>query len=57
MASASLIHEAGQSNPLFWDNPEGWHGKGGGKGVQNGITCTSMADSCLYMEKHHNIIN
>ena len=27
MTSASLIHEAGHSRPVLWDNPEGW-GKG-----------------------------
>ena len=36
MTSASSMHAAGQSNPLFWDNPEGWGEEGGGKGVQDG---------------------
>jgi len=34
MTSASLIHEAGHPNPVLWDNPEGWGGEGGGRGVQ-----------------------
>ena len=33
MTSASSMHEAGHSNPVLWDNPEGWVGKGGGSGV------------------------
>ena len=33
--SASLMHEAGHSKPLLWDNPEGWGGEGGGKGVHD----------------------
>ena len=35
MASPSLMHEAGQSKPVHWDNPEGWDGEGGEKGVQD----------------------
>ena len=38
MASASLMHEAGHSKPVHWDNPEGWDGDGGGSGVQDGGT-------------------
>ena len=36
MTSASLMHEAGHSKPVLWDNSEGWAGEGGGKGVQDG---------------------
>ena len=46
MISPSLIHETGHSNPVHWDNPEGWGGEGGGRGVQDGDTCAPMADSC-----------
>ena len=24
------------SGPVHWDNPEGWDGEGGGRGVQDG---------------------
>ena len=34
----SSMHEAGHSKPVFWGNPVGWDGEGGGKGVQNGGT-------------------
>ena len=30
------MHEAGHSKPVHWDNPEGWDGDGGGRGVQDG---------------------
>ena len=30
------MHETGPSGPVHWDNPEGWDGEGGGRGVQNG---------------------
>ena len=37
MASASLVHEAGHSKLVLWDNPEGW---GGGFGMRvNMCTC------------------
>ena len=38
MTSASSMHEAGHSKLVLWDNPEGWGGEGGGKGVQDGGT-------------------
>ena len=36
MTSSSLMHEAGHSKPVLWDNPEGWGGEGGGKGFKMG---------------------
>ena len=38
MTSASLMHEAGYSKPVIWDNPEGWSREEGGRGVQDGGT-------------------
>ena len=38
MTSASLMHEAGHSKLVLWDNPEGYSGEGGGRGVQDGGT-------------------
>ena len=38
MTSATLMHETGHSKPVLWDNPEGWGGEGGGRGVQDGGT-------------------
>ena len=43
--------ETGHSKLVHWDNPEGWNGKGTGKGVQDGDTCTPMADSCQCVAK------
>ena len=31
-----LMHETGCSGLVHWDNPEGWDGEGGGRGVQDG---------------------
>ena len=50
MTSASLMHEAGQSKLVHWDNPEGWGGEGGGQGASGwGDTGARVGDSCLCM--------
>ena len=43
---------------MLWDNPEGWGGKGGGRGIQDGgHIVNQVADSRPYMAKnHHNIV-
>ena len=52
MTSTNSMHEAGHSNSVLWDNPEGWGGEEGGSGVQDrGNTWAPMADSCQYMGK------
>ena len=35
-ASPGLMHDTGCSGLVHWDDPEGWDGEGGGKGVQDG---------------------
>ena len=35
MTSPSSMHETGHSNPVHWDNPEGWDGEAGEKGFQD----------------------
>ena len=51
MTSASSMHEAGHSKPTLWDNPEGWGGEGGGKGIQDRGTRASVGDSYRCMAK------
>ena len=36
IASPSLMHDARCSGLMHWDDPEGWDGDGGGRGVQYG---------------------
>ena len=36
MASPRLMHDTGCSGLAHWDDPEGWDGEGGGRGVQDG---------------------
>ena len=36
IASPGSMSEAGFSGLVHWDDPEGWDGEGGGRGVQDG---------------------
>ena len=36
VASPGSMHNTGCLGLVHWDDPEGWHGKGGGRRVQNG---------------------
>ena len=38
MTSASMMHEAGHSKLVLWDNPEGWGREGDERGIQDGGT-------------------
>ena len=33
IASPGSMNETGSSGPVHWDDPEGWDGEGGGRGV------------------------
>ena len=35
IASPGWMHETGCSGLVRWDDPEGWDGEGGGRGVQD----------------------
>ena len=35
ITSQGVMHETGCSGPVHWDDPEGWDGEGGGRGVQD----------------------
>ena len=50
MTSTSLMHEAGHSKLVLWDNPEGCDGEGGGRGV------SGWRDTCIHVnvwQNHH----
>ena len=36
IASPGLMHDTWCLGLVQWDDPEGWYGKGGGRGVQDG---------------------
>ena len=57
MTNASLMHEAGHSEPVLWDNPGGWGGEGGGSGAQGGEhMCTHDWFMSMYGKNQHNIV-
>ena len=36
ITSPGSMHDTGCSGLVHWDDPEGWDGEGGGRGVQDG---------------------
>ena len=43
IASPGSMHDTGCLGLVHWADPEGWYGKGGGRGVQDG---EPVRDSC-----------
>ena len=39
------MHDTGSLGLVHWDDPEGWKGKGGGRGVQDGEHMYTHVDS------------
>ena len=57
MTSPSLVHEAGHSKPVLWDNPEGWDEEWDGGGVQDGGTHVHRGwFMSMDVQNHHNIV-
>ena len=56
ITSPGSMHETGCSGLVHWDDPEGWDGEGGGRGVQDGEDIYTMADSCQCMAKTTTIL-
>ena len=56
IASPGSMHEAGCSGLVHWDDPEGWDGEGGGRGIQNGEHMyTHGWFMSMYGKNHYNI--
>ena len=36
IASPGSMHDTACSGLVYWDDPEGWYGEGGGRGIQDG---------------------
>ena len=36
ISSLGSMHDTGCSGLVYWDDPEGWYGEGGVRGVQHG---------------------
>ena len=57
VASQGLMPETGCSGLVYWDDPEGWDGEGGGKGVQDGEHMyTHGWFMPMYGKNHYNIV-
>ena len=57
IASPGWMHETGCSGLQDWDDPEGWDGQGGGRGVQDGEhKYTHGWFMSIYGKNHYNIV-
>ena len=57
ITSAGSMHEIECSGLVYWDDPEGWDGEGGGRGVQDGeCMYTHGWFVWMYGKNHHNIV-
>ena len=45
IASPGSMHETGCLGLVHWDDPVGWDGEGGGRGVQDGEHMYNTADA------------
>ena len=57
IASPGSMNETGCSGLVHWDDPEGWDGEGGWRGVQDGEHMyTHGWFMCMYGKNHYNIV-
>ena len=57
ITSPGSMHKTGCSGLGHWDDPEGWGGEGGGRGVQDGKHMyTRGRFMSMYGKNHHNIV-
>ena len=49
VTSPGSMHDTGCLGLVYWDDPEGWYGEGGGFRIGN--TCIPGADSFRYLAK------
>ena len=57
IASPGSMHETGCSGLVHWDDPEGWDGEGGARGVQDGKHMyTHGLFMLMYGKTHYTIV-
>ena len=56
ITSPGSTQDTGSLGLVHWDDPEGWYGERGGREVQDGDKCTTMAESCQCMAKTTTIL-
>jgi len=57
VASPGSMHDTGCLGLVHWDDPEGWYGEGGGRGVQDGehvYTCGGFIS--IFWQNQYNIV-
>jgi len=50
------MHDTGCSGLVHWDDPEGWHGEGRGRGVQDGEHVYALGGFMLMYGKTNTIL-
>ena len=57
ISSLGSMPETGHSGPVYWDDPEGWNGKGSGRGVQDGEHMYTQGwFMSMYGKNHYKIV-
>ena len=56
VASPGSMHDTGCLGLVHWDDPEGWHGEGGGSGVQDGEHVYTRGGCTLMYGKTNTIL-
>ena len=56
IASPGSMHDTGCLGLVHWDDPEGWYGDGGGRGVQNGENVYTCVRFRLTYSKNNTIL-
>src|SRR5574337_1032574 len=56
VTSPGSIHDTGCLGLVHWDNPEGWYGEGGGRGVQDGEHVYTRGGFMLMYDKTNTIL-
>ena len=56
ITSPGLMHETGCSGLVHWDDPEGWDGERGGRGVQDGEHVYTHGEFMLMYDKTNTIL-
>ena len=56
IASPGSMHDTGCSGLVHWDDPEGWYGEGGRRGLQDGERMYTRGGFILLYGKNNTIL-
>ena len=56
IASSGSMQDTGSLGLVHWDDPEGWYGEGGGRGVQDGEHVNTRCGCMLMYGKTNTIL-